>query len=288
MVEQNGNLTEIYHPDGGPWGGTLVDQAFQNFLIEILGEEPLKMLSNRFKSDELFLFRNFETIKRQFNRSSSLKRVLRIPQSLVEFANGIAEFKTKIEQSKYRDLVELKTKDKLAMDDSVIKDMYAQSKDNILHQVNLLFENSENRNINLLILVGGFSDSDLIANEVKKAFRSKEVIVPTEPSLAVLKGAVLFGHNPRSITSRKMAYTYGVSTAVPFDKTCHPEEKKVIVSGMAKCEDIFEIFFEVGQTVTAGETTKSHRLNSRGAGIASVEIYKTKTQHPKFVTDKGT
>ena len=288
MVEQNGNLIEIWHPDGGPWGGTLVDQAFKKFLIKILGEEPLKDLSDKYKSDELFLYRNFELHKRKVDRQTSQTRVLRIPSSLVECARGAKEFRNKIQQSQYSGKVTLKSNDKLAIDDSVIKDMFTKPKDNILHQVNLLFEKSWIRDINFLILVGGFSESAFIVNEVRNAFPSKHVIVPPAPSLAVLKGAVLYGHNPQSVTSRKMAYTYGVSTALPFDNTWHPKEKRVTVGGVDKCKDIFEIFFEVGQTVTQGETRKTHRFITRGVyGTTPVEIYKTRNQCPKFVSDEG-
>ena len=287
MVEQNGNLTEICHPDGGPWGGTLVDQAFTKFLIEILGEQPLKKLSEEYKSDHLFLYRNFESIKRKLDRQLSQKRVLRIPPTFVKCAEGAAAFRKKIEQSQYKGKVELKTKDKLALDDSIIKDMFAQSRDNIVHKVKSLFENSENRDINLLILVGGFSESALIANEVRKVFPLKSVIVPPEPSLAVLKGAVLFGHNPQTITSRKMAYTYGISTAVPFNDKFHPAEKKVTVGGIDKCEDIFELFFEIGQTVIPGKTKRAHEFHTRGFNTANIEIYKTRKQNPRFISDEG-
>lgn len=48
-------------------------------------------------------------------------------------------------------------------------------------------------------MVGGFSESPITLDVVKNAFPTKRVIVPEEAGLAVLKGAVLFGHQSNSV-----------------------------------------------------------------------------------------
>jgi hypothetical protein len=35
---RNGNLKELHKASGGAWGGTKVDEAFEAFLSEIIGE----------------------------------------------------------------------------------------------------------------------------------------------------------------------------------------------------------------------------------------------------------
>lgn len=47
----------------------------------------------------------------------------------------------------------------------------------------------------ILVLVGGFAESPMLQAAITNAFKDKKkVIVPRDAGLAVLKGAVLFGH----------------------------------------------------------------------------------------------
>lgn len=48
-------------------------------------------------------------------------------------------------------------------------------------------------------MVGGFSESPFMQAAFLNAFSDKRVIVPEEAGLAVLKGAVMFGHEPCAI-----------------------------------------------------------------------------------------
>lgn len=289
-VEGNGTLSEIHHPNGGPWGGTRVDNAFKEFLIDIFGQDAIKKFSKDYKSDILYLYRNFETLKRKTDRATIQKRILRIPSGLITCATDASALRTKIENSPFHGKVELKpTKDKLSIDGDVLQDMFNFSSTNIVQHVRQLFTDDKIQGINTIILVGGFAESALITNDIRAAFPDKTIIVPQECSLAVLKGAVLYGHNPKSITSRKMPYTFGISTAVPFDNRCHPPHKKTIdCNGVEKCEDVFKVFFEIDKTVIPNETTAVHSFNcSNYSSTANVEIYRTKDKHPIFVSDRG-
>ncbi|XP_078334084.1 heat shock 70 kDa protein 12A-like [Crassostrea virginica] len=62
---------------------------------------------------------------------------------------------------------------------------------------------------------------------IRKAFPDCQVIVPQEAGLAVLRGAVVFGYNPKAIDSRIAKYTYGVKTNEEFDTEKHMESKMV-------------------------------------------------------------
>jgi hypothetical protein len=53
-----------------------------------------------------------------------------------------------------------------------------------------------------------------------------EVICPQEAVLAIVKGAVMFGNNPRLIQERISPRTYGICVNEPFDSTQHPTHLK--------------------------------------------------------------
>ena len=87
-----------------------------------------------------------------------------------------------------------------------------------------------------LFMVGGFSESRLLQNEMKKRF-SKRLFIPSDTQLAVLKGAVLFGHYPTEITSRIARKTYGYGTNAVFDPKIHePARQFTGACGEVRCK----------------------------------------------------
>lgn len=52
-------------------------------------------------------------------------------------------------------------------------------------------------------------------------------MVPKRPQVSVIRGACMFGLNPRAINSRISKKTYGINTLTTYDPAKHVEEKKV-------------------------------------------------------------
>jgi hypothetical protein len=109
--------------------------------------------------------------------------------------------------------------------------------------------------VNFVFMVGGFSESPYLKSEIKKTFEAENlfVLVPKRPQVSVIRGACLFGLNPRSITSRISKMTYGINTLTTFDPDKHPEEKKVVIEGEDFCEDVFDAFVRLGDAVGIDE-----------------------------------
>jgi len=84
------------------------------------------------------------------------------------------------------------------------------------------------QNVNTILLVGGFAECKLVQEAVKKAPESRTVIIPEDAGLAVLKGAVRLGHQPRLVSSRCVKYTYGYCSCIFFDPSKHPLENMFI------------------------------------------------------------
>lgn len=114
--------------------------------------------------------------------------------------------------------------------------------------------------VNFIFMVGGFSESPFLKSEIKQAFELESgdnppiaVLVPRRPQVSVIRGACMFGLNPRSITSRISKMTYGINTLTTWDLDKHPEEKKVIIEGEEFCEDVFDAFVKKGEAVGIDE-----------------------------------
>ncbi|KAL3831480.1 hypothetical protein ACJMK2_023221 [Sinanodonta woodiana] len=282
-VGESGNLIELSPPSGGPWGGTKVDAAFDNLLENVFGQHVVSSFTQKNKSDELDLKREFELKKRTFpvedtirfrNLSKITKILKKTGQTLEQTLTGTV----------YEGHV-MQKRDQVHISDTLISKLFEDVKMKIIqHMKEMLIQH---RNVNTILMVGGFSESKVIKMAVKEAFPRKTIIIPEEASLAVLKGAVMYGHNKSVIISRSMPFTYGISVAVPFDVNKHPESKKTYKGGYYKCEDNFKVFIRAGDTVTPGKTTIQHVCNASTVSSANVEIYRTKSKNPIFTDEPG-
>ena len=64
----DGRLKELSKASGGPWGGTVVDSAFLQMLISIVGGPVMNLFRTENTFDYLELFNEFEGAKRNFDQ----------------------------------------------------------------------------------------------------------------------------------------------------------------------------------------------------------------------------
>ena len=112
------------------------------------------------------------------------------------------------------------------------------------------------------------------------------VLVPRRPQVSVIRGACMFGLNPRSITSRISKMTYGINTLTTWDIEKHPEEKKVIIEGEDFCEDVFDAFVRKGEAVGIDEVhVKTYCPVRARQTVMRIIFYCTDGGDSKFVDD---
>ena len=99
--------------------------------------------------------------------------------------------------------------------------------ENIKNKVVELIQHVKERGeeVNFIFMVGGFSESPYLKTEIKKSLQAigMQILVPRRPQVAVVRGACMYGLNPRSISSRIAKKTYGINTLTTFDPDKHPE-----------------------------------------------------------------
>ncbi|KAL3831483.1 hypothetical protein ACJMK2_023224 [Sinanodonta woodiana] len=282
-VGESGTLIELSPPSGGPWGGTKVDDAFDNLLKNVFGELVVSSFTQKNKTDELDLRREFELKKRKFAGKDKM-----IFKGLSTISKMLEENGQTLEQTLSGTIYEghvMHKRDKVHIPGTLMSKLFQDVKTKIIqHMREVLTQHS---NVNIILMVGGFSESKVIKTAVTEAFPHKTVIIPEEARLAVVKGAVMYGHNNSVIISRSMPFTYGISVAVPFDVNKHPESKKMYKGGNYKCEDNFKVFIRAGDTVIPGQTTIQHVCNSSTVSSANVEIYRTRSKDPIYTDEPG-
>lgn len=99
----------------------------------------------------------------------------------------------------------------LRLEPSAMMNLFQPTLNAIRAHISNVLDNCESGGISYLFLVGGFAESAILQKNIRDAFSDKlKVIIPQGVSLAILKGAVLFGIDPAVVSSRRSRLTYGV------------------------------------------------------------------------------
>ena len=142
-----------------------------------------------------------------------------------------------------------------------------------------------------ILMVGGFSKSTLLFNEVKHRFSSAAITVSCVPfpDHAVLYGSIEFGKRHDVIRSRIMHLTLGIETWDDFKADKHDKEREYVdENGKSYCMRVFTKF------VTIGESVSTEKSNSRKQvftpvwnedNFCRVNIYGSYENNPLYVDD---
>ena len=201
--------------NGGEWGGTNVDEAFSNFLEDAITRKAYTRFCKKAKGDEIDMLRDFEVKKRTVTSEETNKITMKIPSALNDSCRRVngRDIKTHVASGKWKEKVTFLS-DKCRVAPELFREFFDGPVNRIIDQLKTVTRRV--RDVSTILMVGGFSESDILQCRVKHTFPNMKVIIPNEAGLAVLKGAVIYGHEPETITSRICRYTYGVDTCVPF------------------------------------------------------------------------
>ncbi|KAL3847873.1 hypothetical protein ACJMK2_018764 [Sinanodonta woodiana] len=289
-IMEDDKIKELHKATGGAWGGQEVEEAFKRFLIKIFGNHVLQKFKRDAMEDYIDLFRDFEVKKRKIKPDGKEKVVIIIPAKLKEILESEPgeTFDKCVSQSGLASDVEVIKGSKLRINSSVMKGFFAKSIKSVVGHVKA-FHDSNAYGITVALMVGGFSESSMLVNAVRDACSSWKVVVPDEAGLAVLKGAVIFGHNTTPIAYRVSRHTYGYRTTQAFIEGVHSDEHKVFCDGEKLCRNIFNLFLEEGGLVYDGQVfvdRKPFWPNIDGDNFG-IEIYASNDKNVRYTTENS-
>lgn len=256
--------------------------------MEVVGDEFMEEFRLKYTGEYIELFRDFEMKKRTQLSENQTMVTMRMPGLLSGFYEDRKDRKLKeaIKNSIYNKSMRWEG-DKLRITPAFFKNFFSLACVGIVDHVRvLLLEKLKHHKIDTILMVGGFSESPILQKRIREEFPDHRVVVPNEAGLAVLKGAVLFGHNPNIISERVAKYSYGIASYEKFDHTIHKNEKK----DNKYCKDVFDVHVKKGTRLVLNEiqSRREYEPNRDEQTVMEFEFYTSEEEKiPKYVTDPG-
>ncbi|XP_052721737.1 uncharacterized protein LOC128192798 isoform X3 [Crassostrea angulata] len=286
-LNEDKTMKQLHRSFGGSWGGNLINQKIWEIMCSIFGEEIIEEFKKQ-TADYMDMESNIELKKRDITVGSKLQ--LTILPSLADLCKTVKgkSYKELITQSKeYADVVKVRT-GKLSFEPKLVEEIFDLTKiSNIYTSVGKALHNQNMKGIKDIILVGGFAQADFIVRQFKERFSGYNVIIPTDPVLAVLNGAVMFGQDIDIISSRITGHTYGFDCMRIFAEG-DPKTRKRKYDDANYCVGVFEKMVAIGESVDAGKTVEKEVFaSSKDMKSMVLKFYQSDQEDPKFVSDRG-
>ena len=241
--------------------------------------------------DWVDMMRNFEKMKRKIAQTKTDIFSFKLTPSICNiykevldvdlndaFENNICSRGAKLEGSRLLNIPKI-----------VINEMLEEVCDDVRKVVSNFLQLDCVKDIDCIIMVGGFSNVDILKKKIESLRRGLPVMVPEEAELAVLKGAVLYGWYPAYITKRRSKKSYGTGVSHLFDPEEDDDKYKTFNSdGVARCNHRFETMVTVNQEIDIlHKGTVSFIPSLNELTEATVVIYASDNEKVKYTDEPG-
>ncbi|XP_071086747.1 heat shock 70 kDa protein 12A-like [Haliotis cracherodii] len=285
-IRKDGRIRELFRATGGAWGGTIIDKQFLNLLHRIFGKDFITEFQQNYPKDFVELLQDFEIKKR--GECDSIR--VSLPYNFCNFKHNRVSVQQAIKTFAADNNNEVKfSSGKLVLTSAVVTSLFADALAQIKDHVDQLLQKPKTKDLQYIFLVGGFAESSRLQQALKTHFSERVTcLVPDEASLAVVRGAVAFGHDPSSIWQRICRFTYGVGSYLPYEEGVHREDLRVVSDGVTLCKNILQTWAEAGETIGHNEIWRETYtpIITNQKGII-FEFFRSSKRHVKYTDEAG-
>ena len=289
-IQPNGALEELIAATGGNWGSNYVNEEFRKYFESVTVKGVLDEMRALFPDDYILFMASFENKKRVFSAKDD-RVYISSPGTLIELLEKRLEISINVHLENQEITHEIKRiRDKIFLSGDNFKKLLSSTIDKIILSImEILSKNDSTLKIRTLILVGGFAECPVLKEAVRSSFPDLRIVIPNEPVMAVLKGAVLFGRNPKVLAARVSRFTYGICSNRRFIDGVHPLHKLVVSGDRKIVKDVFIPHVLTREVVRVGEQlgSKEYCTTHQDQTELLLKVFATESENPMFVTDEG-
>ncbi|MGX5213849.1 Hsp70 family protein [Streptomyces violaceus] len=288
-------LTEIGIADGGPLGSAYINQHFvEQVLADRFGVEQLKRLTVSHPREIAMLEDRWEEQKIGLHSETAPDGTptltspcdIEVPGRLWEaLTEPTREWLTDLAFDDPYHLV-LTPEEVTALHDSVVEPVL----ETIERQRRIVLDGGPVKGVEQILVVGGFARSTYLRDRIAHRFGNEvKVVIPQDPAVAVLGGAVHFAYDPSVIWGRRSKYTYGFGCSMPFRDGVDPVNKRFTNGeGDIRCNGRFAVMVRRGDLVPVDRVVEdSIKVTKRGARTVDIPLFATFSDEPRYTDEEG-
>lgn len=187
-------LREFLKTNGEAWTSPNVKEAFKQTIIKLVGKPSYLHFCEQNPADVADLYREFQ-FKKKFFSGKENNISIKIPSSLNEtFEKDTGKtIQVVLDQSALSGQIEW-VGDKLRISSNLFASYFDKATSILIRYLQKLLKEPEVVGSTLIVMVGEFSGSPFIQRKIQEHFPNMHVLSPKEPTLSVLKGAIILGH----------------------------------------------------------------------------------------------
>ncbi len=284
VVESMGSkelvLDEVTEGTGDTYGSIYVDREFQKYLISRFTDKIWQDFHEYDPLAFLKMMDEWEREKCSFDHRKKTVTNIPILNSLYKLLPELIHERLIDEQG---------DDENIELSHEKMEEIFYPALKGVVKQVEEQFHRLGKRKCDFIFLVGGFSSSPLLQEQIEEKFGSmvKKVVVPERPGAAVLLGAVSFGLDPSIIRARLSRLTYGIEFNDYFNSSIDPEEKKIDnPKGGFFCKNRFDIFVKVKESIAIDRAIRRtyYPLDEKQK-VMGLFLYATKRETARYIDE---
>lgn len=284
--DQDGKMIEIGRSLGDRLGSDFLNRRVESeYLLDAFGKEVMADIREACPDALLHMIDQWERAKVAVRLDQEENVNLLIPTAIDRRMGAAGRRRLARRQSKVDDAVVLAPAQLHALFDTVVPGTL----DLIEAQLNEMESAQSDPDVpNVIVLAGGFSNSPYLQQAIKERFATRAtIVVPPNPDIAVLAGAVHFCYDPQT-RARRSRFTYGIDTAMRFEEGIDPESSRLSTPYGDRCVDRFKVFATAGQSVpTDAEVCHVILPLFDDQKEIAFGVFATRNTEPRYVTDAG-
>ena len=271
---------------GGNMGGSEVNRLFEEFLVKLFSKDNIEYIKRNCHNEWMRIVHDFEKAKKKIEATSqegtiSIGTSELCPWNHDHFNNIDVDL---------RKGVQLKKGGRLIISKEIIKGMVSIVAIEIKDHITNILKEVDLESLNAILMVGGFSNSNIIFEEMNKLVRGRvPLIVPENTELCVVKGAVLFGWKTDVIRTRKSRLTYGIGVTRTF-KDGHDEARSYKdESGKKKCKNCFRTLVTINDDISLNQKVEIVTYHKRHGDIdySKISLFAAKKTNVMYQDEDG-
>ena len=283
IVDKHGNLKQLSPPSGNSFGSMIINKDILKLIKQVISKDVLKNI----KKNEFDVYNNLlnqiESIKIIANNDESENSetnhyIINLnSNSCGWLSSSRCKAKTDFGEIEYDNY-------KIYIPKQVMKNLILKRISPIIAHIKEIYETFKDINIDMLALVGGYSNSDILRKEMEKHFINVKIL--KNPDSSIIKGAVIYGINPNKIISRKAPRTIGFSCYFSQKQGTQCREPKE-VDGEIKCK-YFDILKRKGEDIFNNEIIeKTYLPLEEDQKSIYFILYGSNSYDPTYIDEEG-